>query len=57
MNWIRRLLRDFIINTVLDEVEVGGHCGCCGNWIPDKLVWASWPWTICDECIKGGREE
>ena len=44
------------------ETEVvGGHCGICGAWCPDEVVPESWPWTVCDKCVReygevSGRE-
>lgn len=35
------------------ELQIGGHCGCCGKWVPDALVERRWSWTLCEKCAKG----
>ena len=35
----------------LEDLEVGGHCGCCGAWMPKEIVPKWWGWSLCDECI------
>jgi len=29
----------------------GGHCGCCGKWLPGALVDSDWSWSICPEGV------
>ena len=48
-NWIKRLFKLYDINDLI----VGGHCGCCGKWIPDEIFWKSWPWGLCKKCRIG----
>ena len=40
----------------------GGHCGCCGKWVPEKIKlrdyesngkWAD-TWTLCKQCANDG---
>ena len=59
MNWIKRKLKDFIYQTVLEEVVTWGHCGLCGNAINGELFWRYWNWGICQECLDEyeGHEE
>ena len=48
-------LRHMVVGWVLSDVQVGGHCGCCGRWVPDALTEAAWPWTLCPDCQTAGR--
>ena len=32
------------------ELQIGGHCGLCGKWVPDVIVERRWSWTICPKC-------
>jgi len=32
------------------ELQIGGHCGICGKWVPNELVDRRYPWTLCEEC-------
>lgn len=50
MNRLKNWLRQKIVNVVLEEIEIGGHCGLCGAWVPDCLVWCVWPYTVCGKC-------
>lgn len=35
----------------IEDLAVGGHCGCCGRWVPDKIFEKAWPWGLCRKCI------
>lgn len=49
--WIPKWIRELIVQVVLEELTVGGHCGCCGKWIAEHIVEVAWPWSVCDDCI------
>jgi len=56
-------MRDFIVRLLhkhgwyrLNDLKVGGHCGLCGDWIPDQVFAKYWRWGICDKCIKESEE-
>ena len=52
---IRKLLqhiKEKLIDFVISEIAVGGHCGLCGQWVETCLVSRYWRVTICDECAK-----
>lgn len=34
----------------INEFQAGGHCGCCGVWIPDQVLPKEWSWGLCEEC-------
>ncbi len=36
----------------LNELQIGGHCGCCGKWVFDCIVSKEWVITLCDNCNK-----
>lgn len=46
--WLARMLAPYLIL----EIQIGGHCGLCGKWVPNVLVERDWSWTLCDECAK-----
>ena len=35
----------------LSDLQVGAHCGCCGEWIAEEIVPKDWAWSLCDTCI------
>jgi hypothetical protein len=47
MGW----LRDWILGVVVGELQVGAHCGLCGEWISDELTYKAWPFSVCRKCI------
>lgn len=47
-HWLARKLAYYLIV----EMQVGGHCGLCGKWVPDVLVERHWAWTMCDKCAR-----
>lgn len=36
----------------IEELQIGGHCGCCGAWVANCIVEKVWAVTLCDNCIK-----
>lgn len=59
MKWIRSWFKELIENIVLQRIQIGGHCGLCGNWIPNELYPRYWAIGICGECLDEyeGHEE
>ena len=47
--WIKRRFDLYDI----DDLTIGGHCGCCGAYIRDKILSKDWSWGICDKCLNG----
>jgi hypothetical protein len=45
-----RWIKEFIINTVTDELVVGGHCGLCGKWLDKDIVHRAYRLTVCPRC-------
>ena len=53
-NWIKRTFDLYDI----EDLKIGGNCGCCGSWISNKIVIADWPWSLCDKCLElPGKKE
>jgi len=44
--WLAKRLAPYMIL----ELQVGGHCGICGKWVPNVLVERQWLWTLCEKC-------
>lgn len=36
----------------IDDLQIGGHCGLCGHWIPDIIIEKAWSWSICKICLE-----
>ena len=36
---IRYWWQDFILRQFNNHYQVGGHCGLCGRWIPNAIVY------------------
>jgi hypothetical protein len=34
----------------INDLVIGGHCGCCGNYIPDEIFEKNFSWGICKKC-------
>jgi hypothetical protein len=39
----------------IDDLDIGGHCGCCGIWIPDIITEKTWRVGLCKKC-RGGND-
>ena len=54
MKTIRKRIRSWIKRKFdlydIEELQVGGNCGCCGKWVPDMIVPTYWTWCLCDSC-------
>jgi len=33
----------------ISELQVGGHCGLCGKWIPNEIYPKYWAWGVCED--------
>ena len=47
---IRNFIKRFFDLYDLEDLQIGGHCGCCGNWIPNIILPKEWPWDLCKIC-------
>ena len=41
----------------VEELKIGGHCGCCGAWVAQCIVEKQWAVTLCDKCINIQTQE
>ena len=46
-NWVKSWLGLYDV----EDLKIGGHCGCCGVWIPDQIFPKDWSWGLCKKCI------
>lgn len=51
-NWIVNKLEEYGFYRITN-LAIGGHCGCCGTWIPNIIVPEDWRIALCEKCIKG----
>jgi len=50
MKKIKRWIKAIFCLYDIDDLQCGGHCGCCGKWIPNEILAKEWAWGICEEC-------
>jgi len=54
-------IRDWIKNKFdvydIEDLRIGGNCGCCGAWVENKIVTKDWPWTLCSKCLETGKTD
>ena len=55
--WHRFILSQFDKHHLYDELQAGGHCGCCGAWVPDEILPKQWAITLCEECLRPSGEK
>jgi len=36
----------------VEDLAIGGHCGCCGDYVEDCIVDKHWQVTLCKKCIE-----
>ena len=48
-NFLHGILNDYDYYKISD-LQIGGHCGLCGRWIPDEIFEKIWAWGMCKEC-------
>lgn len=50
MSWLRNYAKRKFDLYDLEELQAGGHCGCCGAWIPAEIFPKYWAWGLCQSC-------
>ncbi len=55
--WIRDWVKRHFYVYAIEELQIGGNCGCCGAWIADCIVPKVWPWSVCKKCWKGAGSD
>ena len=48
---LRRYIKEKFGLYDIEELQTGGHCGCCGAWIADTIVPKWWAIDICQRCL------
>lgn len=51
--WIKRKFDLYDI----EDLVIGGNCGCCGKRIPNEIFEEFFSWGLCEECIAEAEEE
>jgi len=47
-DWIKKHFQLYDV----DDLMIGGNCGCCGKWVKNNITPKDWPITLCEECLK-----
>ena len=55
MNWLRNWIKRRLDLYDIEDLQVGGRCGCCGHWVDKVIVEKVWAWTLCDKCKKASK--
>ena len=45
-----RWLKYWLLGVVAAELQVGAHCGLCGDWMEHELTYRNWPFSVCLKC-------
>jgi hypothetical protein len=48
-NWLKKLAKKYLGLYDISDLQIGGHCGCCGKWISDEIFEKIWAVGICKE--------
>ena len=48
--WIRNKIKGILLLYDIGDLQIGGHCGCCGKQIPDEIFEKGWSWGLCKAC-------
>ena len=43
-------LRYWLVLFILRNIQIGAHCGICGEWMEHELTARYWPYSICEDC-------
>ena len=47
---LNKIFKYFNLYFNTEQFRVGGHCGICGKWIPDKIFNKYNTWGVCEKC-------
>ena len=50
LEWLRQKVKGILVVYDIKDLVVGGHCGCCGKWLPDEILPKENTWGLCDDC-------
>ena len=48
---MRKLIKRLFNLYDISDLVIGGHCGCCGKWIEDKIFFMDETWGLCEKCV------
>lgn len=48
--WLRDKIKSKLSLWDIEDLQIGGHCGLCGNWISNTIVDKLWAVDMCDNC-------
>jgi hypothetical protein len=48
--WLRRKIKKHFDLYDIRDLAIGGHCGCCGEWVPDEIIDKDWRVSLCKKC-------
>lgn len=48
--WLRQKAKDIFKLYDIQDLKVGGYCGCCGDYMPKAIVENSNEWSLCKKC-------
>ena len=54
---IRKWIKYYFDLYDIEDLQAGGHCGCCGAPMPNIIFDKRWAWGLCDKCGKTGGEK
>ena len=52
-----RWLKYWLLGVIVAELQVGAHCGLCGDWMERELTYRDWPWSVCQKCKLGATDD
>ncbi len=48
--WLRNKIKQWFGLYDIKDLQVGGNCGICGEYMPDAILEKQWPWGLCRKC-------
>lgn len=55
--WHNFIFNQFEKHYLVFRLQIGGHCGCCGAWVSDKILPKYWAITLCKECLRPSAQQ
>jgi len=57
MSKLRKIVKTVFGLYDIEDLTVGGNCGCCGKWIPNEIFEKNNNWGLCDECANTNEDK
>ena len=51
MKWLRNKIKIVFGLYDINDLQIGGHCGCCGEYMAKEIFCRKWSWGLCQNCI------